>query len=72
MREYRAFSEAETWKDVEEELQAEAAPYPYPYPPTPTPTPTPNPHLLQAEGCRPVSADAASLSAVLDATQQVP
>ena len=30
MREYRAFSEAETWKDVEEELQAEAAPNPNP------------------------------------------
>ena len=46
MRQYRAFSEAETWKDVEEELQA--------------------------EGCRPVSADAAALGAVLDAAQQVP
>ena len=45
VREYRAFSEAETWRDVEEELQA--------------------------EGCRPVSADAAALSSVLDATQQV-
>ena len=45
MREYRAFAEAEAWKDVEEELQA--------------------------EGCRPVSADAAVLGAVLDATRQV-
>ena len=45
MREYRAFSEAETWKDVEDELQA--------------------------EGCRPVSADAAALGAVLGAAQRV-
>ena len=45
MRQYRAFSEAETWKDVEDELQA--------------------------EGCRPVSADAAALGAVLGAAQRV-
>lgn len=44
VRQYRAFSEAEAWKDVEEELQA--------------------------EGCRPVTADAAALGALLDATKQ--